>query len=415
LLYKSIIENDVKINNVLFPTSIMIKLTNNCNFRCKFCSQGESRNINIDISLVKKVLDEAKIYGVNEIIYSGGEPLLYPSFKDVISYGKKLGLYQTLVTNGYLLNKYIPDCMDKISQIGISLHGGELTHDSMVCFSGAYRKIAQNIEAINRLENGPQITLNFTITKGNIDAIQEVISFAKSHNCKIYLARLNQVGKSMQNNEVKNIIDSFFNNHLMSDKIKVSNVIPMCQMQDDRKFFCHSCSAGIASVCVDADATVKICGSSLRSFGSIKDSSLYDIWNNETFEDFRSLKWIPSICRFCRDFAECLGGCKVEKYDNIYSDSSDCLLNISIEKFYHDCEKKKLILLFTNVRRVDNRYILLGVPNRIVDEEGMCLLKNLLKTKNFNKVISEMDKSKRKQAIELLYGMYKDHLIMFAN
>lgn len=413
MLYKSVIENQVNICEVFFPSSIMIKLTNNCNFRCGFCSQGNAKNINIDIEIVKRVLDEAKMYGVSEIVFSGGEPLLYPDFMEAISYGKQLGLNQTLVTNGYLLDNYIPDIVDKVNQIGISLHGDEKAHDSAVGFSGAYHKVVKNIETITRYKKAPFLTLNFTITENNYSKIQHVIEFAKMYNCRLSVARLNQIGKSVRNNKIKSTIDAFFRDIINENEIIVSNVIPRCQMQADKKHLCHSCSAGIASVCIDADQTVKICGSATCSFGSLEEHSLYDIWNNDEFKRFRSLEWLPSICRNCREFAICLGGCKAENYENKYSTSKDCLLSSAIEEFYHKCKYKKLTLLFSNIRKINDRYLLLGKPNRIVDEDGMLLLRAILKEQTVEMTIGHMSLSKRKQALELLYGMYKDCLIDF--
>ena len=411
MLYKPIIENQIKINNICFPSSIMIKLTNRCNFKCGFCSQGEAKNTSINIDTVKKILDEAKMYGVSEIVYSGGEPLLYSNFEEVISYGKQQGLVQTLVTNGYFLDQYMAVVKDNISHIGISLHGDEKTHDEAVGFSGAYHKIVQNIEAVSACDKVPQLTLNFTITENNVHAIHEVITFAKMHKCTLSVARLNQIGKSSQNEKIKQTIDEFFAGISDESDIRVSNVIPVCQMQSNKRHLSHGCSAGIASVCIDADSTVRICGSATHSFGSLSEHSLYEIWNNQDFQRFRSLEWMPSLCKNCRDFAKCLGGCKAEHYENSYSDSRDCLLSMAIEDFYHRCEKGKLVPLFKSIRRIYDGYVLLGNPNRIVDEEAIALLRALIKKHNINEVIAEIEEPKRKQAVELMYGMYKDQLI----
>ena len=156
---------------------------------------------------------------------------------------------------------------------------------------------------------------------------------------------------------------------------------------------------------------MKICGSSVQSFGSLREHSLYDIWNNDEFSHFRSLEWMPSLCRNCRDYAKCLGGCKVEQYENSYSHSRDCLLTSAIEKFYHECETKQMVFLFTRIRRIDDKYLLLGKPNRIVDEDGKQLIQRLIKTKDINQAFADMDPTHRKQSTELLYGLYKDGLI----
>lgn len=185
-----------------------------------------------------------------------------------------------------------------------------------------------------------------------MDAFEDVKNFAMMHGCQLSVARLNQIGKSTNNKVIGRTINTFFE-HLTDDNmVKVSNVIPLCQMPISKRHLCHSCSAGLASVCVDADATVKICGSATQVIGSLKKSSLFEVWNSDEFVKFRSLDWLPSLCRNCRDFARCLGGCKVEKYENSYSDSCDSLLTMAIEEFFNECKNKNIEFHFTNVRRM---------------------------------------------------------------
>lgn len=413
MLYRTLIENNVQVNNIFFPTSIMIKLTNRCNLNCTFCSQGDAKNVDIDFETVKKVLEEAKRYGVCEVAYSGGEPLLYPEFKKVIDLGKSLGLYQVLVTNGVNIDKYFDDILTKVDNIGISLHGNEEIHDEVVVGKGTYQKVKANIERLNQYENGPIITLNFTISERNVNAIDDVAKFAKDHKCKLSVARLNQIGRSSENSNIQSIINQFFEQLSTETDIRVSNVIPICQMASNKKHLCHSCSAGLASVCIEADSTVKICASSTHSLGTIKVNSLFEIWNNQEFMNFRSLQWVPEVCKTCRDYAKCLGGCKAEKYKNPYTFSKDCLMAQAVEEFYEKCKKQKMVISFTNVRKIDNQFLLIGRPNRIVDEEGMLLIKTLMKTKDATSLFEKMDEDVRKKALELLYGMHKDGLLLF--
>ena len=414
MLYKTLIKNNVEVENIHFPTSIMVKLTNRCNLKCIFCSQGDAMNNDIDFGTVKKLLIEAKKYGVCEVIYSGGEPLLYPKFKEVISFGKNLGLHQVLVTNGTEIDKYIDDILSKIDSIGISLHGNENIHDELVSQRGAYQKVKRNIEILNHLKNiTPKITINYTMSEKNIGKLNDVIKFSSEHDCQLSVARLNQIGRSVSNNNIQSIVDKFVNQLNTENSIHISNVIPICQMKTDKKYLCHSCSAGIASVCIETDGGVKICASSSQSFGSIKDQSLFEVWNNLKFRNFRSLNWLPEVCKTCRDFSRCLGGCKVEVYENPYTYSKDCLMKQAIKEFYEKCTENKLIFLFSNVRRIGDEFLLLGIPNRIVDKEGMDLIKTLIMNNQFNIEFNKMEKNRRKRALELLYGMYKDGLISF--
>ena len=64
---------------------VIVKLTNQCNLRCRYCSEGDSEDDNyLSFELGKKMIDELPELlefrhdkRVN-ILWHGGEPLLYP-------------------------------------------------------------------------------------------------------------------------------------------------------------------------------------------------------------------------------------------------------------------------------------------------------------------------------------------------
>lgn len=413
MLYKSIIQNNVTVYSIFFPTSITIKLTNSCNLNCSFCSQGDAKNVCLDVDVVKQILDEAKLYGVYEIIYTGGEPLLYSHISEVLRYGKELGFHQILVTNGVNLEHCIEEIIAYVDNIGISIHGNETVHDSIVGKVGTYRKVVSNIKRIYKAETKPYITLNFTISDNNIECIEDVIQLSNSYGCHLCVARLNKIGRAEKNEDIANTVGKFLEQLVEDNLIKVSNVIPLCQMPKKYQHLCHSCSAGIASVCVEANGDVKMCASSSKSYGSVKENSLYEIWNNLEFTKFRSLKWLPDLCKTCRYFAQCLGGCKAENNRHLFTKSKDCLVTQAVELFYEQCTQKRLVINFGEVRRVGREYLLIGRPNRIVDEEGFHILKQLMKTKKFEDYIQKLDEEKKVETVEFLYAMYRDGLLTF--
>lgn len=58
----------------------------------------------MDWPTFSRVLDEAKELGVNEIAFSGGEPLLWDYIEDAISASLSLGIHTILYTTGNALN-----------------------------------------------------------------------------------------------------------------------------------------------------------------------------------------------------------------------------------------------------------------------------------------------------------------------
>ena len=410
MICKPIIENNLFIKNIEFPTSIMIKLTNACNVTCYFCSQGIAGNIFLDKSIILKLQNEAKKYGVVDLIYSGGEPLLYPSIDEVIRNGYELGLSQKLVTNGINLKNIKPTTIQMFDNIGISIHGDENIHDFIVGKKGTYKKVLESLEYINDLPAKPEIIINFTLTNENVNCLDHIMEISEKFNCHVSVARLNRIGKSSNITNISEIIFDFFESNTFNT-FKMSNVIPPCQVGKKYRSFCHSCSAGIASVCIEANGEVKICASSSQIYGSIYEDDLFEIWNNPKFKEFRSLEWLPITCKVCRQLSQCLGGCKAEH--KIKGFTYDELLFNDIINFSKKCKNERICFSFTNIRKIDESYLILDYPNRILDKEGFLLIQQLLNIENFENFLKTYPPKKQREIIDFLYLLYKEGLLQF--
>ena len=411
MYYKTINENKLNINEIYFPGSIMIKLTRNCNLDCIFCSQNGARNEQLDVTVVIKILVEASEYGVNEIIYSGGEPLMYPYIKEIIKYGEERGLNQTIVSNGIGIKELGKELLEQLKCIGISIHGDQYMHDKIVKRNGAYQKVIESLKFLEGLENRPYITLNFTIFGQNVSCYNSVVEVAKRYDCDLYIARINSIGRAKAYNRIDFDINEFLKK-FAKENIKSSNVIPRCQVKKEYKQFCHSCSAGIASVCVNANGDVGICGSSETAYGNVYKTSLFDIWNNENFRAFRMLNWLPIYCKHCKELSECMGGCKAELEEKRQGETRDYLVHCALIKFINSVKEKKVYFKFDMIRKIGEEYLILGNPLRIIDSEAYIFCEKLKKAKKVDVVLKEYINDK--ENVEgLLFSFYRDGLLEF--
>ena len=103
-----------------FPISVELHLTDCCNLKCEWCTDKELRNnkATLDIDLVEKLLCELGNHGTGVTLEGGGEPTLYPKFREVVSIGARLGVDMGLISNGTV---DISDCANKLKWIRISL------------------------------------------------------------------------------------------------------------------------------------------------------------------------------------------------------------------------------------------------------------------------------------------------------
>lgn len=82
---------------------VNISLTTKCNNHCPYCFQGDSHNLNLELSIenYKKILQWSKDYPKDYIQLLGGEPTLYSNLSEIIrisdEYNKKISLITNLL------------------------------------------------------------------------------------------------------------------------------------------------------------------------------------------------------------------------------------------------------------------------------------------------------------------------------
>jgi len=93
-----------------YPRHLFIELTRSCNLHCPYCPrQRAEESPHMDFRLFKQLIQEAKMYGPRSFsLHLFGEPLLYPSILEAISYIKQANKSNTVIltTNGTRLDDF---------------------------------------------------------------------------------------------------------------------------------------------------------------------------------------------------------------------------------------------------------------------------------------------------------------------
>lgn len=116
------------------PINDSLELLPLCNMDCSMCyvhlsreameQAGHLRTIDEWLMLAGQMRRSA---GVLFLLLTGGEPLLYPNFRDLYLELKKLGIILTINTNGTLINKTWAQFIGvhKSRRINVSLYGSD--------------------------------------------------------------------------------------------------------------------------------------------------------------------------------------------------------------------------------------------------------------------------------------------------
>ncbi len=133
------------------PYRMDLALTYFCNNECSHCYNETPRDrIELSASSWKEVLSRLWSTGIPHIVFTGGEPTLYPDLAELIHYAGSLGQITGLNTNGRKLkdasfvSALVSAGLDHV-QITLESHL-ESIHDRMVARQGAWKDTTRGIQ-----------------------------------------------------------------------------------------------------------------------------------------------------------------------------------------------------------------------------------------------------------------------------
>ena len=145
-------------------------ITNACNLKCKHCFMLSGKKLENELTLEDwmKVLTSFKETGGEFVTFSGGEPLMFKNFPQIISHAHDLGLKSTVLSNGLLWSgKLIHDLALFIDEIQFSLDGVDEETNSMVRGSGHFEKVVDTI--VKFANAGVKTSVATTFTYDNLN------------------------------------------------------------------------------------------------------------------------------------------------------------------------------------------------------------------------------------------------------
>lgn len=164
---------------------LIIELTDRCNLRCRHCFEDRhAGTADLSLDTLRKVLQEGKSCGFDEVSFTGGEPTLHRQFAEILRLVCEAGYRFGFVSNGsnfsdhYLL---LVDHREWFSGVTFSLDGAhEATHDRLRG-NGSYRQVTR-AASICMYKELP-FTLNMVLTAENRGEVREIVELGASLGC----------------------------------------------------------------------------------------------------------------------------------------------------------------------------------------------------------------------------------------
>lgn len=153
--------------------------TNRCNLRCQHCYlDAEDRDYSNELTTeqAREFIQDLAEIDVPVLLFSGGEPVLRKDIFELGRFATDLGLRVVLSTNGTLISKEVAEKLAEsgFQYVGVSIDGGQITHDRFRGKEGSFEQALQGIE--NAQSAGIKAGVRFTVNRLNQKELDEVLA-----------------------------------------------------------------------------------------------------------------------------------------------------------------------------------------------------------------------------------------------
>ncbi len=263
----------------LYPVSVEITLTNQCNLNCIYCSdndlrkrQGKKQVLNYEI--IEKLLSDLAEGGTKGIVLEGGgEPTLYSEFDRVVKFAKNKGLGMGLITNGTVsLNA---ELIREFEWIRVSLDASTSKEYMELKGVDCFEHVVNNITHYAKYCD--TVGVGYVVTNKNISQIETLVMRIRESGAAYIQLRPVVDSEELYPFDVDLSFLKFYQNHRFA-------VILDGMKENARPGNGNiSCKAHSLTSIISGDGSVFLCGRLniyrwLRPIGNINYQSFHDIW-----------------------------------------------------------------------------------------------------------------------------------------
>lgn len=280
-----------------------VKLTDNCNSKCITCDYWQSHHENeLTLDEFRSILDQLHELGVQEVMFTGGEPTMRAELMPVVRHAARLGFSTIgLTTNGLSLpGAKIDQLLESgLGQVVLSLEGLE-GHDEVRGVPGNARKVLAILEYLSeRRGSGTSISvkLAMTLMERNLGEVVGMIELARRHRAVLFLNLIDRGtyffrGMSV---DLMAMTDRSRLNRILDDVIAVKRHEPdligntVSSLEYARRYFGDPkqadipCHLGYIGVDIDANGDVYSNCWGLPPVGNLRKTPLADILGTEAY------------------------------------------------------------------------------------------------------------------------------------
>ncbi|MDH4139328.1 MAG: radical SAM protein [Coriobacteriia bacterium] len=335
------------------PKGISLTVTKRCNLNCSMCHYAHSAREDIrlneskrgepssvDLELVGRLVRGwrgPKPY----IALTGGEPTLHRQLLDIVRVVKDADFVCMLVSNGARLSEMAEEIVAAgIDVVSLSIDGSRETHDRIRGVPGTYDKAVAAMRAVvdareRRKWGRPLVFINSAMSNASVEELHDLVNLANdveasginfqhlwlqtetmvcAHNDlvpELAMQEVYDLDIEARVDDVDRLVDTL---GYLKKKHRFVNVFPALDGQGIKTYYDRPeafvssrptrCSWLYATI--QPDGRVTQCKEHVM--GNLADSSFDEIWNGESFQEFRRVarkhERFPICARCCHYFKD---------------------------------------------------------------------------------------------------------------
>ncbi len=183
---------------------VYLSITDRCNLQCRHCITNAimEKDDCLDTKTWKGIIDQVIGLFPNEIVFTGGEPLIRKDFCDLLEYTyEKYNGAIILSTNGLLMTeKVIKNLIKYVDTIAISLDGYDEYSCARVRGEGVFGQVINTIKKL-KMHGFHRITLSMLESTYTIGHNKEFYELCDSLDVKPVLRKFSPSGRGEENRE----------------------------------------------------------------------------------------------------------------------------------------------------------------------------------------------------------------------
>jgi MoaA/NifB/PqqE/SkfB family radical SAM enzyme len=283
-------EPELLSHNFSAPDIIFFELTRACNLRCTHCLNNSGKSLLLELTheQIDGLLDDLCTVGVQEVRFTGGEPLLNKDIFGYISKIRKCGLRASIGTNGVLVDDTVARKLSEadLNVAIVSVDGLENQHDD-IRGKGSFNRVLRGIESLNCFDI--PVRVNIVAMKSNLLDIPSTVQYFHDRGIKIMIRRLIPSGRASVKEMLsaqdyvflRKELDTFLsvsNSGVSGHYLKEDVITPRVRLP----FAWCKCKAGRRGLAIHPDGRVSTCGFleplNVPCVGNLGAETLSSIW-----------------------------------------------------------------------------------------------------------------------------------------